>query len=194
MYIVGIDEAGRGALAGPVAVGAAIVPRRFDWSELPGVRDSKQLAPAARERILADARDLRRRGALDFRVALIGAATIDRIGITRAVALGIRRTLTSLGAAPEDVDVRLDGLLRAPATYTRQQTIIRGDQSEPAISLASILAKVTRDRHMVRLASQHDAYGFEVHKGYGTQLHRERIRALGLSNVHRAYFCRFAEQ
>lgn len=194
MYIAGVDEAGRGALAGPVAVGVAVVPSDFAWDVLPGVRDSKQLTPRARERIFRAASDLRRSGALDFRVALVGARTIDRVGITRAVALGIYRALSRCTTAADEVDVRLDGLLHAPAAYARQRTIIRGDQSEPAISLASILAKVTRDRYMARLALQHDAYGFEVHKGYGTLFHRERISLHGLSDVHRAYFCKFAEQ
>lgn len=188
--LIGVDEAGRGALAGPVAVGAAFVPIDFDWGLLPGVRDSKLLSPTARERIFLEAQRLRRVGALDFRVALVGAATIDRSGITRAVALGIARTLRALERSPTDVEVRLDGLLRAPAAYPFQETIVRGDLTEPAISLASIVAKVTRDRHMVRLAPRYASYGFAVHKGYGTKQHRAAIAAHGISDVHRRYFCR----
>lgn len=194
MHIIGIDEAGRGALAGPVAVGAAVVPADFDWTLLPGVRDSKQLSPKARERVFLHARELKRDGLLDYRVALVGATVIDQRGITRAVSLGIVRTLGRLPYSPEEVAVRLDGLLRAPAVYLTQETIVRGDQTEPAISLASILAKVTRDRHMVRLAERYPAYEFGVHKGYGTERHRSCIQKHGLSRVHRVYFCGFANR
>ncbi len=190
LTLIGVDEAGRGALAGPVAVGAACVPPDFDWKRLPGVRDSKLLSPASRERLFVAASELRQEGALDFRVALVGAAIIDCVGITRAVARGIARSLSRLTWEPDDVEVRLDGLLRAPAAYVRQRTIVRGDLTEPIISLASIMAKVTRDRYMVRLAESYEAYGFEVHKGYGTKQHREAIVQYGISDVHRAYFCR----
>lgn len=190
MVIIGVDEAGRGALAGPVSVGAALVPQDFDWSLIPGVRDSKQLSAQKREVIFARAQQLKREGILDFKVALVSAAVIDKIGITRAVARGIERSLKRLGCVPADADVRLDGLLRAPQIYTTQQTIIRGDQTEPAISLASIVAKVTRDRYMVRSAKQYPVYAFEVHKGYGTKKHQEALRKAGLCVMHRQYFCK----
>ncbi len=189
-YIIGIDEAGRGALAGPVAVGVAVVPADFEWALLPGVRDSKQLSPTRREEIFRAARSLERQGLIECRVALVGAATIDRIGISKAVACGIERAMARIGCSPDDADVRLDGLLRAPAHYARQQTIIRGDETEPAISLASIMAKVTRDRHMVRLACRESRYSFEVHKGYGTLMHRSALREYGISDVHRRSFCK----
>lgn len=188
-HLIGVDEAGRGALAGPVAVGAVCVPADFDWGLLPGVRDSKLLSPATRERLFIAANMLRREGILDFRVALVGAVTIDRSGINHAVALGISRILSRLDQDPEAVEVRLDGLLRAPAVYAHQHTIVRGDQTEPTISLASIVAKVTRDRYMVRLAPRYEPYGFAVHKGYGTERHRAALAKHGISDVHRRYFC-----
>lgn len=189
MYdLIGVDEAGRGALAGPVAVGAAFVPQGFDWALLPGVRDSKLLSPAARERVYTATLDLVREGLLDFKVALVSAATIDRIGIVPSVTRGIESTLSRLARDPGAVSVRLDGLLRAPAVYLRQETIVRGDQTEPSISLASIMAKVTRDRYMVSIAQKYAPYGFEVHKGYGTVRHRTAIAEHGICDMHRRYF------
>ena len=188
MVEVGIDEAGRGALAGPVAVGAACIPPGFDWSSIPNVRDSKQLSPKAREEVFERVRTLQKEGMLDFKVAMVSAKVIDRIGISRAVSLAIRRILIRLPHAPEELSIRLDGLLKAPAVYHDQETITKGDQLVPAISLASICAKVTRDRYMVRVTKQYPDYGFEVHKGYGTVLHRSKLRTYGLCPLHRRYF------
>lgn len=184
-WIIGIDEAGRGALAGPVAVGAVLVPHDFDFSVFSAVRDSKLLSPKVRTQVFGEVRRARVRHA----VALVGATTIDKRGITAAVAEGIERILRRLAIDPDDVEVRLDGLLRAPEAYRFQRTIIKGDVTEPAISLASIMAKVTRDRKMERLAKDYPAYGFEVHKGYGTDHHCSCIRTHGLSAIHREYFC-----
>ena len=189
-FLVGVDEAGRGALAGPVAVAVAMVPSGFDFALVPEVKDSKQLSLAARERIYALARELQKEKVLDFKVAMVGAEVIDKVGITRAVALATARALFRLSCMPNETEVRLDGLLCAPARFTRQQTIIRGDQTEPVISLASIMAKVTRDRYMVRIAQRYPLYVFEKHKGYGTLLHRQHIAAHGLCDLHRKYFCK----
>lgn len=191
--VIGIDEAGRGPLAGPVAVGAVLLPPDFDWTLLPRIDDSKRLAESARDEAYLAARELKRAGVIDYRVSLVGAATIDRIGIAPAVRLGVSRTLRLLIAqhelSPAQVAVKLDGALRAPAAFTAQETIIGGDGIEKSIGLASILAKVTRDRLMHRLARQYPDYGFEMHKGYGTKGHCERIMLHGLSNVHRRSFC-----
>ena len=189
-FFVGVDEAGRGALAGPVGVGVVLTPHDFDFARIPEVRDSKQLSAKARERVYALARQLKKEKVLDFKVAMVEAKVIDKIGITRVTALAVARALARLEHSPLEVEVRLDGLLHAPMEYTHQQTIIRGDQTEPIISLASIIAKVTRDRLMVRLAKQYPVYGFEQHKGYGTLLHRQRIKEHGLCDLHRKYFCR----
>lgn len=185
-WVIGIDEAGRGALAGPVAVGAVLVPADFDFSQFSACADSKVLSPKIRERVFTEVRKAKVRHA----VALVPAATIDKKGITYAVALGIERILRKLDVEPEDVEVRLDGLLKAPAAYRFQKTIVKGDVTEPAISLASIMAKVTRDRRMVRLGKEYPAYAFEVHKGYGTSVHQSALKKKGLSPLHRRSFCK----
>jgi ribonuclease HII len=189
-YLIGIDEAGRGPLAGPVAVGAVVVSRAFDWKQVIGAKDSKQMTPASREHLYATMTALRTRGALNFAVAFSSSSVIDRRGIVFAVHSALARCLTMLEADPLTCEIRLDGSLHAPVEFTKQITIIRGDQSEPIISLASIAAKVERDRLMCRLAKKHPAYALEVHKGYGTRIHREAIMKNGLSEIHRRSFCR----
>lgn len=188
-HVVGIDEAGRGPLAGPVAVGVVCLPRGFRWSLIKGVKDSKMLSERKRELLYEQALELRKRGALDFTVALVGPQIIDRVGITRAVRIGIRRGLGRLFIDPRVVQVKLDGLLSAPDTFIYQETIVKGDQRLRVIGLASILAKVTRDRHMRRMAKMHPQYGFEVHKGYGTRSHRASIEEYGFTDIHRRTFC-----
>lgn len=187
-YIVGVDEAGRGPLAGPVAIGIAVVSRDFDWNLIPGVGDSKKVSPKNREAIFRRAQTLKKQGLLNYTVVLISHSTIDRINISRAVALGIERGLKKLKFNPNVVDVRLDGSLRAPEEYTHQKTIIKGDAKEKVIGLASIMAKVTRDRFMVRVARRYPEYGFDIHKGYGTLAHRNAIKKYGLSKIHRRSF------
>lgn len=189
-YIIGIDEAGRGSLAGPVAVGAVLVPTGFDFSVLGDVRDSKQLSEKMREEIFKKTRALVRAGKLRYAVALVGTKAIDRVGITGAVALGIRKTLTRLQSDPKATYVLLDGLLRAPKEFISQKTVTKGDQLHKEISLASIMAKVTRDRHMTRLAKKYPRYGFDIHKGYGTALHIQAAKIHGLTPQHRPLFCR----
>ncbi len=191
-WLVGVDEAGRGPLAGPVAVGVAVVPADFDWSLVPGVGDSKKLSEAKRETIFARAHELKKVGALDFAVGQAAASVIDSRGIVGAVAAAMGSALNKLALTPEDCEVRLDGALRAPTIYTRQITIIKGDALEPVIGLASIMAKVTRDRYMARMAASPPfaPYQFDIHKGYGTKAHRELIKQHGLSDIHRRSFCR----
>ncbi len=205
-YLIGIDEAGRGPLAGPVAVGVVSVPVNFDWGLIPGVGDSKKMTPKNREAIFRQASDLRRSGQISWRVSMTSSRVIDKIGIVPSVNLALRRALASLERQhfsivnntkmlprrfAEATKIKLDGGLRAPRKYLFQETIIRGDASEPVIGLASILAKVTRDRYMTRLSksSNFTAYDFETHKGYGTKKHREIIAKIGLSAMHRRSFC-----
>ena len=188
-YIIGIDEAGRGPLAGPVSVGAVMVPLDFDWSLLEGVRDSKKLSEKAREKIFEKASELQRAALLHFAVATSSAAYIDTHGIVPAIKRALAEALSRFETAPDDCRVLLDGTLKAPADYMHQETIIRGDDTEPVISLASIMAKVTRDRLMKRLSSKYPAYDFHVHKGYGTATHRQIIKKYGLSEIHRTTFC-----
>ncbi len=190
-YLIGVDEAGRGPLAGPVAVGVACckladlpVLRRL-WR---GVRDTKQLTPRGRETWFKRLKDFRRQKLLDFKVSLVGEAIIDERGISRAVRIGIKRCLRRLAVKPRQVLVLLDGSLRAPRAYQYQKTIIRGDETEPIISLASIVTKVTRDRRLIRLHERYPNYAFDIHKGYGTALHYQRLRQHGLSPIHRRSF------
>lgn len=193
-WVIGVDEAGRGPLAGPVAVGVALVPVDFSWDLLPGVTDSKVLTHERRVTIAEAAKVLKKSGQLDFQVALVGPGYIDARGIVLAVRKGMQRTLgavtTRNGVVHEEVHVRLDGSLHAPPSFMHQETIIKGDAKEKCIGLASILAKVARDRYMVRIAAKYPLYGFEVHKGYGTKAHRACILEHGLSTLHRTTFCR----
>lgn len=191
-WLIGIDEAGRGPLAGPVAVGVVAIPTDFDWNLLKGVGDSKKLSEKKREGVFLNAEQLKNAGLIKFAVCQSTAEYIDQQGIVKAVGYGMERALNELGIDGSDCEVRLDGALRAPSHYENQRTIIGGDGSEPAIGLASILAKVTRDRYMVRIAAepQFAPYQFATHKGYGTKLHRELIQKHGLSLIHRRSFCR----
>jgi len=187
-HILGVDEAGRGPLAGPVAVGVVKVAAGFDIKKaFPEADDSKQISEQVRESIYKEMEERRRAGEIDFCVRLVGAKTIDEIGITRAVRRGVWRGVRTLAPEPEPVFVKLDGLLHAPQEYA-QETIIKGDALEPVISLASIAAKVRRDRLMKRLAQEYPEYLFEVHKGYGTKKHYEALQKWGPSAVHRRSF------
>jgi len=188
--IVGVDEAGRGPLAGPVSVGIAVIPHDFDWELLPGVTDSKKLSEKRREEIYRIARRLKKEGLLDYKVSLVHAKTIDTKGINPCIRSAIQRVFTGLCLDPEHTDVRLDGLLRAPDEFVVQETITKGDAKEKVIGLASIMAKVTRDRYMTRISAQYTAYDFHIHKGYGTKRHREAIQEYGLSDIHRRSYCK----
>lgn len=193
-YVIGIDEAGRGALAGPVSVGAVLIPLDLDWHEFfalvtrrgtPRLRDSKQLTPQQRDLIFEH---IIAHGRLKHACALVEATTIDAIGIVNAAHEATAAALAKLGVGPSRADVLLDAGLRAPARWA-QQSFVRGDETIPAIALASIVAKVTRDRLMEELAEHYTAYGFAEHKGYGTLAHRRAISRHGLCELHRATFC-----
>lgn len=195
-YLIGIDEVGRGPLAGPVMVGAALVPVDFDWSVIPGVTDSKKLSEEKRELIFEQANLLVQLGDIYVAVASVEAKVIDKIGIAPAIkqALGeaIKTVTKDAKVETSEVMVKLDGGLKAPAEFLLQETIIKGDAKESVIGLASIIAKVTRDRHMIKLGNKakFKVYDFAKHKGYGTNTHRQAIKENGLSSEHRASFCK----
>ena len=188
-YIVGIDEAGRGPLAGPLAVAAYCVPSDLDLiSAFPKLTDSKKLSEPVREELFKQLKDLRgRTPQAGMAVTLIRPETIDRDGVSAVLRTGVARLLKRLDIAPEACHVKLDGTLRAPAKYS-QETIVGGDLAEPSISAASIIAKVTRDRKMRRYDQLHPAYGFAGHKGYGTKTHRAAIQKHGPCEIHRKRF------
>ncbi|MEK7585000.1 MAG: ribonuclease HII [Patescibacteria group bacterium] len=183
-YLVGIDEAGRGPLAGPVAVAVVVTKWKLNLK----VRDSKKLSEKKREEWFRWLKEQKKKGRLDFVVSLVGEKIIDEQGIVPAVRTGIRRCLKRLNLDPKSCRILLDGSLSAPKIYEDQETIIRGDETVPIIALASIAAKVKRDRRLTRLAKKHPKYGFEVHKGYGTRAHYAALRRHGLSPLHRRSF------
>ena len=187
-YIVGIDEAGRGPLAGPVAVGGVRIDERFDKKFFKGIKDSKQLTLEERELWFALANEARKKGELDFAVALVSQKVIDRHGIAYAIRLGIKRVLKRLEVPEKDTQVFLDGALKAPVEFKHQLTVIKGDEKIPVISLASVCAKVTRDRKMGKLAREFPGFDFDVHKGYGTRMHREALKKYGPTSLHRRSF------
>jgi len=183
---IGIDEAGRGPLAGPVAVGVFAVTSRFDMHTLKGIRDSKVMTPSERDEWYERLTTVPH---MSWAVAMSTADTIDRYGIVPAISRALRRALARVATEPGRTSILLDGGLKAPRTYAAQQTIIRGDASEPLIAAAAVLAKVTRDRKMCSYARRYPQYGFERHKGYGTASHRYCIARYGLCSIHRTTFC-----
>jgi ribonuclease HII len=193
--ILGVDEAGRGPLAGPVSVGVVAYEEGFDLlAAFPGLNDSKQLSEKKREALFVLLEEHAAAGRVQYVVELSSAAMIDEKGIVPAVRAALDTGVRTL--MPESVDARgivngkiyLDGALRAPNEYV-QETVIGGDGLIPAIMLASIAAKVVRDRLMVReIATQFPAYSFEKHKGYGTAAHYEALTAHGPCEEHRRTF------
>lgn len=176
--IAGVDEVGRGPLAGPVVAAAVILAPR----PLPrGLTDSKALSAADRERL----DDKIRARALAFAIAQASPGEIDRLNILQASLLAMQRAVAALRLTPAAAWV--DGN-QAPPLARPVRTIIGGDGSVPAISAASIIAKVARDRQMVEFDRQYPGYGFARHKGYGTAAHRAAMAAHGVTPIHRRSF------
>jgi ribonuclease HII len=189
-YVLGVDEAGRGPLAGPVAVGVVMAEESFDFlTAFPELNDSKKISEKKREKIFEQLLVLQKTGAVRFCVKSVSASVIDKSGIAKAVRVSVYAGIRELAPAPEGVRVYLDGSLHAPEEYG-QETVVGGDALIPAIMLASVAAKVSRDRFMVKLAGGYPGYGFEQHKGYGTKAHIEAIQRLGFSDLHRRSFCK----
>ena len=186
-FIVGIDEAGRGPIAGPVAVGVFVCRKNFSMKLrkiFPGLNDSKKLSEIQRERIFSQIETEKEKGDVDFCVSLISAKIIDQKGITFAVQLGINKVIKKLNLNSKDTFIYLDGLLKAPKEFS-QETVIKGDAKIPVISAASICAKVVRDRYMRKLAQKYPDYSLEKHKGYGTKEHYKFLLKYGMSSEHR---------
>ncbi|MHB1221909.1 MAG: ribonuclease HII [Gammaproteobacteria bacterium] len=181
--IAGVDEAGRGPLAGPVVAAAVILDPN---KPIKGLTDSKKLTEKQRDKLFLDIRQ----HALAWSVARATVAEIDEINILQASLLAMQRAVAGLTIAPKLVLV--DGN-RAPLFACEARAIIQGDLLEPAISAASIVAKVLRDRYMVMLHKKYPQYGFEGHKGYPTAKHVEALRQHGISRVHRTSFAPVAQ-
>jgi ribonuclease HII len=177
-HVAGIDEVGRGCLAGPVVAGAVILP---PGASLPGVRDSKLLDAPARERLAADIR----RSAVAWAVAEVDAEVIDRINILQATLLASLLAAARLAVRP---DALITDSLHLPGVAAPQRVLIDADRLCLSVAAASIVAKVHRDRLMADLDTRYPGYGFADHKGYAAPDHRAAIDALGLSPIHRRTF------
>jgi len=152
------------------------------------VRDSKKLSPLLREKIYKSLVVEEALGRISFSVSLASARLIDEKGITFAIRLALSTALAKLRLKPSEAEVLLDGGLKAPKDFQNQKTIIKGDEKEAVIALASIVAKVSRDRKMQAFARKFPGYGFEIHKGYGTRRHYEALAKNGLCPIHRQSF------
>ena len=177
-FIGGVDEVGRGPLAGPVVAACVVLPRGV---ELPAVNDSKQLT---QKRRAEEDTELKSLPGLQGGVGVVDVEEIDRLNILRATHLAMRKAVLELGK----VDFLLVDGNPVPGLPYPSHSVVKGDAKSASIAAASIIAKVTRDRMMVELDAEYPGYGFAEHKGYGTKAHLENLRRLGPSPVHRRSF------
>ena len=184
LHVAGLDEAGRGALAGPVAVGAVILPnnKKLLRRTLAGVRDSKQMTPLERETLAPRIAKV----ALASHVGFASADEIDSLGIVSATRLAALRALSGLSIFPQYL--LTDFRLELPQLDISQTSLVKGDALCLSIAAASVLAKTARDRLMCELDQCYQGYGLGKHKGYGTQSHRSAMKRLGVSPIHRKTF------
>lgn len=176
--ICGVDEAGRGPLAGPVCAAAVILPPHI---EIPGLNDSKKLTDKRRRELYPIIKEQ----AVAYGIAFASHQEIDEINILQATYLAMERALAQLSVKP---DLALIDGNRAKDFGLPVKTVVHGDSLSASIAAASVLAKVTRDDRMLKLAEEYPQYGFEIHKGYGTKAHYEALREHGASPVHRMTF------
>ncbi|OHA15564.1 MAG: hypothetical protein A3H57_01945 [Candidatus Taylorbacteria bacterium RIFCSPLOWO2_02_FULL_43_11] len=192
-WLVGIDEVGRGPLAGPVCIGLCVIPDTKSsllWRTIKGARDSKQLTSTERNFWYGEAKKIALCGELFFYTSMVSSAYIDKYGLSPAIKLAVKKSFYKSKLKPDECRVLLDGSLYAPSEFKNQTTIIRGDATEPIISLASIIAKVRRDNLMNKLAKKYPLYGFESNKGYGTKDHIKALQIHGPCPIHRASYIR----
>ena len=183
MIHAGVDEVGRGPLAGPLIAAAVVLPDRFD---LEGLTDSKKLSPKKRRGLGEEIK----RQALCWAIGRADVDEIDRINIFEATLVAMRRAVKALTIAP---DLCLIDGKWAPVLDCATQTIVKGDLYEPSISAASIIAKVERDAEMCQLHKQYPLYGFDTNKGYATPQHLGALHLLGACDVHRKSFAPVSE-
>ena len=179
--ICGVDEAGRGPLAGPVVAAACILPDDFFLAEL---NDSKKLTEKKREKIY----DIIVENALDFSIAMASVGEIEEINILNAAMLAMKRAIDGLKIVP---DLALIDGNTSRGFSLPTKTVVGGDAKSPSIAAASILAKVTRDRMCYEFDKKFPEYGFAKHKGYGTKVHMEAIKTYGVTPIHRKSFLKF---
>ena len=178
--ICGVDEAGRGPLAGPVCAAAVILPKGL---EIPGLNDSKKLSEKKRDELF----EVICKVAISYGIAFATVEEIEEINILNAAMLAMNRAIAMLDPAPELA--LIDGN-RNSVIEINSRCVVKGDAKCADIAAASILAKVTRDRYMLEMAEKYPQYGFERHKGYGTKLHYEALREYGPCEIHRPSFLR----
>lgn len=179
--ICGVDEAGRGPLAGPVVAAACILP---DGYIIEGLNDSKKLSEKKREKLF----DIIIANAIDYSIGYASVEEIEEINILNAAMLAMNRAISGLKASPDLA--LIDGNTSRGFTV-KTQTVVGGDAISPSIAAASILAKVTRDRMCYEFDKEYPEYGFAKHKGYGTKMHIDAIKSYGVTPIHRLSFLKF---
>jgi ribonuclease HII len=184
LLVAGVDEVGRGPLAGPVVAAAVILDPE---NPIEGLADSKKLTEKRRESLAVEIKEK----ALSWSICRADVDEIDKINILQASLLAMKRSVESLSHQPELA--LIDGN-HCPKLDCAMEAIIKGDSKEPAISAASILAKVARDNEMVEMESKYPGYGFAKHKGYPTKQHREAIIKLGITDIHRKSYAPVQQQ
>jgi ribonuclease HII len=202
-FVIGVDEVGRGAFAGPVTVGAVIFPVNFKSEFLSHINDSKVLSPDKRSAVSPLIKKH-----LIYSISTVSEKHINKLGIGKATEMAFRKSVSSIMKKVLCIEsinkekylihntkcfLLVDGFHIKNVSgigLRNQKAIIKGDKKSFSIAAASIIAKVHRDNLMVKLAQSYPEYGFEIHKGYGTKMHRDKIKKHGLSEVHRTIFCR----
>jgi ribonuclease HII len=192
-FIAGIDEVGRGPLAGPVAVGVVLFKKENEKKLkviFKDARDSKKLTPKKREEISGRLLNLEKTKILRHVISYQSAQMVDELGINKAIQRCLDSCLARLKVNPKNSQIFLDGGLKASKKFINQKTVIKGDDKILAISLASIVAKVSRDALMTKMSKKFPQYDFHINKGYGTSAHRLALKNFDLSSFHRKSFCK----